>query len=670
MLDSLTPVRLSDAPQRAVAHCTLTETISRGTRVRLAADSLRSVMSGLDADSVAVSLMEDGSAAWPVLGGVIPRPQPQSGVDRAPRQVVLTECPGAAKGAEVAVAVTFQPQGAGRGAKLGPYAEVPITFRLEALPEGADHADETAWRPVSGWFGFVPTAGEPDHLEAFLDAHGQIAAGVFDRYVNPVPAAGAGADFIEAIDPDGTAVAVPLPAADSGLYAAARVPLPAPPAPGTRIQVRDARGRTAESAPAPFRATPEGDRLLFGEFHWHTEASGDGARPLADSYRSARDGLLLDFAGAADHFPFDPPPSRYAGGLSLRECAEVVDGFDAPGRFATLLGIELSWRMGHYNFYWADRDELDLFLEAWEARRPGPLAGTITRPPDGSPAPDIASFYGLPADYFERTHPGRTLVIPHHTNVTSNNLFTPNGMPMWTQYHWPLGHYDPRFFRLGEMVQARGAFETEELNPAWKVRSGGGGGSLRTALARGFRIGFTGGTDNHSGWPGRQVGGIGASGSSAGGWVGLTGVYAPEHSRAGIMRGLYNRRCYATTGVRMVVDFRLDGAPMGSELQLGPGEERRFALRVHGTAPLERVEIVSHGVTIASLPVDGPDLVTEWVDERRGRPVHDVYYYLRVRQPDGHCAWASPIWVDIALPSQETTDYGGYGAYAGPVAWS
>lgn len=333
--------------------------------------------------------------------------------------------------------------------------------------------------------------------------------------------------------------------------------------------------------------------------------------------------------------------------MPLQEYADIADAYDAPGRFVTLLGAELSWRMGHYNFYWAGRTELDRFIEAWEARTLSPVAGTIL-------APDIATFYGLPPNYFERAQAERLLVIPHHTNVTSANLSTVSGLPIWTHYHWPRGHYDPRFFRLAEMVQGRGCFESEAVDPDWKIRHGAGGGSIQTGLARGFRVGFTGGTDNHNGWPSRQTGG----------WVGLTAVYTGEFSRAGIMRGLYRRRCYATTGVRIVTDFRLNDAPMGSELQLEPRGERRFTIRVHGTAPLERVEIVSQGVVIAQLPVDGLDLVTNWEDDRPTRPVHDFYYYLRVRQVDGHCAWTSPIWGDLTHPEDLATDYGG------PVAWS
>lgn len=173
--------------------------------------------------------------------------------------------------------------------------------------------------------------------------------------------------------------------------------------------------------------------------------------------------------------------------------------------------------------------------------------------------------------------------------------------------------------------------------------------------------GASGGTDNHSVWPSRQ---------QQGGWAGLTAVYADEFSRAGIMRGLYRRRCYATTGVRIGLDVRLNGAPMGSELQFAPTDQRHLSVRVHGTAPLDRVEVISQGAIVARLPVDptgSPDLLTEWIDDRRTRPTHDFYYYVRVRQQDGHCAWSSPIWGDLALPDDPTD---GGRSLGGPVAWS
>lgn len=41
------------------------------------------------------------------------------------------------------------------------------------------------------------------------------------------------------------------------------------------------------------------------------------------------------------------------------------------------------------------------------------------------------------------------------------------------------------------------------------------------------------------------------------------------------------------------------------------------------------------------------DFGGERIDERVGRPLRDVYYYVRDRREDGHCVWLSPFWVDL-----------------------
>ena len=45
---------------------------------------------------------------------------------------------------------------------------------------------------------------------------------------------------------------------------------------------------------------------------------------------------------------------------------------------------------------------------------------------------------------------------------------------------------------------------------------------------------------------------------------GLVAVYAPELTREAIWDALWHRRCYATTGKRIILEFSVDGEPMGS----------------------------------------------------------------------------------------------------------
>ena len=90
-------------------------------------------------------------------------------------------------------------------------------------------------------------------------------------------------------------------------------------------------------------------------------------------------------------------------------------------------------------------------------------------------------------------------------------------------------------------------------------------------------------------------------------------------------------------------------SPPGRELWLDPGAERRFRIRIRGTAPLAAVQIIHCGYVLAdlSLPPDSTDVDLDWADERPGRGLEGVDYYVRARQTDGHCVWLSPWWVDL-----------------------
>lgn len=403
--------------------------------------------------------------------------------------------------------------------------------------------------------------------------------------------------------------------------AATRVNLSAETAAATRVRVRDDDGREAISNAGP--AAMDGTPIFFGECHWHTDFSGDGQRSMEDALKSARDELGLDFAGPADHMGAN---GKY-GKKTPEEQADVCRNFDEPGRFCTIPGAELSRRYGHANLY---TDSFDLFVEITN-RFSKELAPSWSKDPnryDFRPLVDLC-----PA--------GRAVIVPHHTNMDSymrEKVVREDGRPFWCAMHWPIPA-DRRVVRLFEMVQTRGCFETEETDEQWRIYDGGLGGSARTALMRGYRLGFIGGTDNHCGWPTRQ----------GAGYCGLTAVQAADLDTQAVFNAMHDRRCYATSGARIVADATLNGHPMGSELKLEPGQERIFQIQIHGTAPIAAVQIIHCGYVLADLPVevDQIDFAGEWADERPGRPLEDVYYYVRARQTDGHCVWLSPFWVDL-----------------------
>ena len=506
-----------------------------------------------------------------------------------------------------------------------------LSWWLQAL--AVADVDAERGEPVAAPFEVRFVAGEPERLAAYLRHDGRLLVQHFDRAGNPAAASGevvaTAADGRRATAPvtegaAATAVALPAPASAAGAGTGV-----GPARRGGRIEVRDSAGRSALSNAPPL--TLDGTPIFFGEFHWHTDFSGDGQRPTADALRSARDELALDFAGPADHLsPSATYRSSGAAGNVTRTVAEqaaLCRPFEEPGRFCAVPAAELSRRYGHANIY---AESWDLLLEL-TGRFAAELAPAWERQPDRY---DLASLVRL-------CPPGRALVVPHHTNMDSfvrEGVVREDGRPAWCAMHWPLPA-DRDVVRLVEMVQTRGCFEAEETDARWRIWDGGLGGSVRTALARGYRLGFVGGTDNHSGWPTRK--GDGCSG--------LTAIQAPVLAWSELFRALHARRCYATTGARIVADVTLNGAPMGSELRLQPGAERRLRVRIRGTAPLECVQVIHCGHLLAELPVaaDSPDLDAEWLDERPGRPLEDVNYYVRARQHDGECLWTSPFWVDL-----------------------
>ncbi len=86
------------------------------------------------------------------------------------------------------------------------------------------------------------------------------------------------------------------------------------------------------------------------------------------------------------------------------------------------------------------------------------------------------------------------MIVPHHTNMDSSlgaGVVHADGRPVWCALRWPPATpLLAQGLRLLEIVQQRGAFESEAPDPDWRVAWGGFGGSAQTALLRGHRIGF------------------------------------------------------------------------------------------------------------------------------------------------------------------------------------
>ena len=157
-----------------------------------------------------------------------------------------------------------------------------------------------------------------------------------------------------------------------------------------------------------------------------------------------------------------------------------------------------------------------------------------------------------------------------------------------------------------------------------------------------------GGSDNHLGTPG-----LDDYAPTVQQHAGLAVVLASACTREAIFDALEARRCYATTGPRILLDVTVDGQPMGSEISRGAKATIPIDVRVTGTSALASVEIVKlvggDFVTVKTAALDpGAETSTlAFVDSLDA----STLYYVRVLQTDGEMAWSSPVWIDMSSSS-------------------
>ena len=131
-------------------------------------------------------------------------------------------------------------------------------------------------------------------------------------------------------------------------------------------------------------------------------------------------------------------------------------------------------------------------------------------------------------------------------------------------------YFDQDLVSLVELVSCWGVFE-------WM---------LWDAFDKGYIVGVMCNSDGHHGRPGAEGSGMNEFGIANG----LTCVLAEALTRDAIFHALKSRRCYGTTGARILLDFSADGHPMGSILP-DPSRPLQLKASATGTAPLESLQL-------------------------------------------------------------------------------
>lgn len=300
----------------------------------------------------------------------------------------------------------------------------------------------------------------------------------------------------------------------------------------------------AESNPLEVVPKVEAFRPFWGDLHGQ---SGEtvGTNTVEEYFRFARDVALLDFTGhQGNDFQITKETWEEIG-----RCARV---FYKAGRFVCFPGYEWSANTpagGDRNVYYLHDDE-DIFRTShWQ------VADRSDVDKDRYPVSEL----------FSELRQRQALVVPHIGGRPANLAF-----------------HDPQLEPVIEIYSAWGQFE-------WL---------LREALQRGYKVGFVAGSDDHKGRPGASYPGS----SSFGVYGGLTCVLARDLSREGVWEALYARRCYATTGQRILLSVCANGYPMGAEL-VSEGAPR-IEVRAEGTADIEEICIMRGTEPVYTAPQD------------------------------------------------------------------
>jgi hypothetical protein len=339
-------------------------------------------------------------------------------------------------------------------------------------------------------------------------------------------------------------------------------------------------------------------KLYWGDIHGHTILS-DGLGSPEDYLAFGREEALLDFCAIADH-------AQYMSDEDWALTQQVTRQFNAPGEYVTLLGYEYSCnaRLEHYG-------DKCLYYPGDE--------GPLLRETDINRGPyhDMAQFAPVWKEH------GAMMVLHQHARGTCS-------------------YYDPELVRLAEVYSIWGCSEdaggTRPLLPARNHDYTGH--TVADALEKGWLLGLVASSDDHAGRPG-ATDWLRVSRAYPGG---LVAVWARELTREAIWEALWNRRCYGTTGGRIILEFEVDDEPMGSVISstaFRGGHQLRA--RVLGEAPLQSVEVLRGREVIHTECSFNCSLRLEVHDDPPAGAAH--YYTLRVTQADGEMAWSSPVWV-------------------------
>lgn len=334
-------------------------------------------------------------------------------------------------------------------------------------------------------------------------------------------------------------------------------------------------------------------QLVRGEFHRHTEISGDGGNdgPVEDMWRYAIDVAAMDWLGCGDH---DNGAGReYTWWLTQK----TTDAFRLPGRFDPPFSYErsVSYPEGHRNVVFAQRGVRTL------PRLPKTNEEPFVHAPDTQMLYKyLRQFNGVCASHTSTTTMG--------TDWRDND---PVVEPMVEIYQGCRQNYE----RPGA---PRAPIEADAIG-GWRPK-----GFINLALLKGYRFSFQSSSDHTSTH------------------ISYALVYAEGHSREDLLKAMRARHTYAATD-NIIADWRCGEHMQGDEFKVN--QAPTFKLKLLGTDAFKKVTIIKDDVEVKVIEPKTAEVDLTWTDPNPTAG-ETSYYYVRGEQVDDELVWASPMWVN------------------------
>lgn len=326
-------------------------------------------------------------------------------------------------------------------------------------------------------------------------------------------------------------------------------------------------------------------KRYWGDLHAQSDATV-GVGTEVEYFTFARDWARVDFTShQGNDFQVDDE--------AWQRLNDVVRDFQEDGRFVVFPGFEWSANTpagGDRNVFYREEGLPIIRNSHWQ----------VPHVPENEVSP------AHPGDvFFERV----SKLVPRQKVILGSHV---GGR--WADVK---AYFDPDAHNLVELVSCWGVFE-------WM---------LHDALDAGHIVGVMCNSDGHKGRPGAEGPGAGEFGIAGG----LTCVLADELTRDGVWEALAARRCYGTTGARIMLDFTCDGQPMGSIVN----NARTLHARAVGQAPLESLQLFR-----------GRELIREIQPEAFRQPtkrVRVMWAGSRMRGRGRRANWSGSIHTDAAI---------------------